>query len=131
MPEPAGRIVSGDHELTYVVSAESWYARRGRVDLVVSARSPGGGVAWEFAVLDRADIGCPSIQLSIFTDALTVFGEIPDFFAALATENPTDLPTVRSILDRIGAVDGTTRNRPADALLPRPADEVLFSWMRR
>lgn len=104
--------------LAYTVSHEAWYARRpGIVDqpqIMVSASSPGGGCAWEFGVNEH-DFGSHgrAIRVDVFDDAFAAFAQIPEFFAALAAEGIGTLDGVRSVLDRMGAVDETDRTDPA------------------
>ena len=123
MSNSTPRIVSGDCALIYIIGAEAWYAytltNLERADLLLFAQAPGGGVSWEVRLIDRADLGHPHVELRVFNDGMAAFAEVPDFFAALAAEQPRDLVAVRTIAERIGAVDGTPRQRPSR----RPLDE--------
>lgn len=123
MPESTARIVFGDCVLTYILSAEAWYAYAlsslEQADLLLLARSPSGVVHWEVRVIDRADLGQPLVEIRLTGDDVAAFVDVPDFFAALATGQPRDLVAVRAIADAIGAIDGTPRERPP---LP-PLDE--------
>lgn len=78
---------------------------------MVGAYANEGGCAWEFCVEDRSDLGLGTVQLKVFSDAFEAITQIPEFFAALASERPRTLSDVRLILDRLGAVDKTERVR--------------------
>lgn len=122
------RIIADDCVLTYLVCAETWYANTlndaDSPDLYISATSNEGGQHWEFGVIDRtAVMGHPCLELRLFSDALAALADLPEFFAAMAAEQPRDLNAVRAILDRIGAVDGTVRERPWSSFLPLYASD--------
>lgn len=105
-----------DCTLAYTVNHESKYYRLYREatgtmtgrSLGVAASASGGGVAWEF-VVEEHRLGKGAVQLQIFDDAFAALAQIPEFFAALAEQEPTSLDAVRAILDELGAVDQTTR----------------------
>jgi hypothetical protein len=104
-----------DCHLAYIVSHEAWYANampERHPEINVVAAADGGGCAWEFMVeeVDLGSGGTP-IRVKVFDDAFAAFEEMPEFFASLAAEKTGTLDGVRSILDRMGAVDETDRTR--------------------
>ncbi|MEV4078706.1 hypothetical protein AB0J43_00240 [Nonomuraea fuscirosea] len=105
------------HRLAYVIGYEAWYfqhqgvtARR-QLDVTASAQD---GVAWHF-VVEEVNLGRPtsSIRLAVYEDAFVAFQQLPEFFAAVGEGQPKTLPEVVAILDAMGAVDETERQRPA------------------
>lgn len=104
--------------LAYVVNREAWYypanqkigSLEGR-SLNVSAANPAGGCRWEFTVQEY-DINGGAVRLQMFDDSFQAFEQIPGFFQALTSEQPSSLDQVREILDRLGAVDTTERVSP-------------------
>ena len=105
-----------DTHLAYSVFHEAWYAsvpgnvRQPEIGVAASAEGSGGGVAWEFAV-EEVDLSPTAIRVRVFDDAFAAFAEMPEFFAALAAEKITTLAQVRELLDRLGAVDETSREQ--------------------
>jgi hypothetical protein len=113
------QLAEGGH-LAYIVMHEAWYASSpGIVDhpeISVSASftGNGGGSAWSFGI-EEVELGLrigPAIRVKVFDDAFPAFVQIPEFFAALASGQVTMLRDVRSVLDRMGAVDETERRGP-------------------
>jgi hypothetical protein len=107
-----------DCRLAYIVSHEAWFARTpGIVDRpeisVCASANDGRGGEWSFGI-SEVDFGShgQAIELKVFDDAFAAFAQIPEFFAALAAENITELAGVRALLDRLGAVDQTERRTP-------------------
>jgi hypothetical protein len=76
------------------------------IQVAASAKGRGGGVRWEFSVIEVPRIG---IELKIFDDSWPAFEEIADFFRDLAVDRPSGLEEIVRLLDRIGAVDETER----------------------
>lgn len=104
--------------LAYTVTHEAWYwdavrdARTGEhPHLMVSASTGGQGVGWEFQI-DGYDLSGPVTRVKMFMDAYAALSQVPEFFAALAEQQPTTLDEVREILDGLGAVDETPRVSP-------------------
>jgi hypothetical protein len=102
--------------LTYTVMHEAWFKSvlDGERYLMVHASARGGGCHWEFQVVEGEISPHPSTRVKIFDDAYAAFTQIPEFFAALTAEAPGTLDGVRAILDRLGAVDETQREKPED-----------------
>ncbi len=97
--------------LAYVVAKEAWYAHvtPDPPTIWISVNHSGGGSPWEFSVFEVEGIG---VKLGIFDDAWPAFNDLPEFFQALATKGKgTTLDDVRQILDNLGAVDSTERER--------------------
>ena len=93
--------------LTYTVSHEAWYSRVvERPEIVVS------GPGWEFVVTEHDHGDRNPIRVGVFEDAFAAFAQIPEFFAALAEQQPGTLTGVRAILDEMGATDETPRVSP-------------------
>ena len=112
-----------DTHLAYTVTHEAWYARslpddRREINIAASA-GPGVGVAWDFTV-EEVNLGShgPAIRVKIFDDAFAAFTQIPEFFAALASEGVADLRDVCAVLDGMGAVDETERRGPHGVTRP-------------
>ena len=103
-----------DCRLAYIVSHEAWYARAmpdRQPEMSVMAAAEGGGCAWEFTVreADFENRGQRPVSVTLFDDAFAAFAQIPEFFAALATEDYTTLSAVQALLDGFGAADETDR----------------------
>lgn len=100
---------------------------RPTIQVAASARGAGGGVAWEFAVVEY-DISGPTLRLEMFADAFDAFRQIPEFFGRLPVCE--SLRDVRAVLHAMGAVDeterGTTRAEERRTRLERAA-EVLYT----
>lgn len=104
-----------DCRLAYVVGAEAWYARSdpsSRPYVSVMAAADGGGAAWEFQVEERDDVRPGTVQVQAFDDAFDAFVQVPEFFAALAEQQPSSLAAVVAILNELGARDDTQRANP-------------------
>lgn len=117
-----------DCDLTYIVNAEAWYADAVRdryPTLSVVAESRDGGCAWEFGIEDRSDLGDDTICLKLFSDAFDAFTQVPEFFTALAQDQPQTLPDVCAILDRLGARDATKRTGPDAPVAAGPRGEPI------
>ncbi|WP_306365371.1 hypothetical protein [Nocardia sp. CC227C] len=111
--------LADDATLTYTLRHEAWYApalKQNGSDMpdavYVHSSAQGGGVHWEFSIEDGRLNTRRTTVLRMFDDAYRAFTEVPEFFAALAAEQPTHLTDVVAILDRIGAVDDTARVDP-------------------
>lgn len=131
--------VSDDCRFEYIVNHEAWYylpktdtARAGGStgrELNIRSAATGGGVAWEFMIQEYSFGNHPdAVRVCIFDDAFAAFTEIPEFFTALRDEHPTTLAAVRSILDRVGAVDATARETPHGV---QPARMALVDAINR
>lgn len=104
------------YRLTYIVAHQAWWANAARSatgsdpELYVHKESDGGGIAWEFTIVDRSrTIGRPSVQVRVFHESFAAFAELAPLFAALAAERPDTLGTVQAMLDRFGFTDVTQR----------------------
>jgi hypothetical protein len=87
------------------------------VGIAASAEGAGGPPAWEFRVEEATftdSSGRRPICVRLFDDAFAALAQIPEFFAALADGSAKDLQAVRDLLDRMGAVDETQRERDDD-----------------
>ena len=118
------QLPDGTH-LAYSINHESrWWRQiptqarpnngRPSIQVCASAEGNGGGVAWEFAVVEH-DLGktIPALKLGIFDDAWAAFADIPGFFASLADgDEMLTLDDVVAILKALGAVDETDRGEP-------------------
>jgi hypothetical protein len=128
-----------DTHLAYTVWHEAWYADASRIPgelphlmVSASAKGSGGGVAWEFQV-DEEELGREMVtRVKMFDDAYPALTQMPEFFAALAEQQPATLAEVRAILNGLGAVDETERvspygNKPAgpDAALDEIAAAII------
>lgn len=101
------------YSLTYFVHHEAWYAHvpgapRTEPHLVVCGGSADDSGAWEFRVSEHG-INGGTVKVSVFADAFAAFRQIPEFFAALATQSPRTLSAVCALLDSLGARDITAR----------------------
>lgn len=108
----------GTH-LEYTVYAETyWWQQLSRetrpnggrpcVQMAAGANE-GGGVKWEFGVVEH-DLGrAPALKLSIYDEGWEAFTCMAPFFAALASGEVRTLADVRNLLDSLGAVDKTER----------------------
>jgi hypothetical protein len=113
--------------LDYIVTDEAWYSRVSGIDrdepsITVSKSADGGfGCAWEFTIADKRKAlgGRAGVQVQVFDDAFAAFVELAPLFATLAAERPNTLDQVRVLLDELGLVDATERQRP----VRRPAGE--------
>ncbi len=97
--------------LDYVIRKEAWYAHgaRDEPEIQIRAASRDGGAYWEFTAIEVNGIG---VELSIFGGAFHAFNDLPEFFQILASKGKgTTLDDVRQILDNLGAVDSTERER--------------------
>jgi hypothetical protein len=123
-------LPGGTHLAYYVYHESQWWSQlsdelrpnggRRCVQVAASARGRGGGVRWEFSVVEVPDIG---LKLSIFDDTWPAFQEIADFFRDLAVDRPSTLAEVVTLLERIGAVDETERpDQGAPASHPNAGD---------
>jgi len=106
-----------DTHLAYVISHEAWYwsalpGRQPEVGVMASAKGTGGGVAWEFYIVEYDFSGSNPIKLGMFNEAFAAFEQIPEFFSALVAEKISSLEEVVALLRRIGAVDETDRTAP-------------------
>ncbi|WP_280389887.1 hypothetical protein [Nocardia wallacei] len=100
--------------IEYIIWSEAWFADASpsefpRINIISAAE--GGGVDWEFNVIERQLDGWTT-QVLVFADAYNAFVDIPEFFAAMAETQPRFLHEVIAILDEMGAVDGTPRVNP-------------------
>lgn len=125
--------IPDDCFFAYTVMHEAFYASvlNGKREISVSASAHEGGCLWEFMV-EEVDLGGhPNVKVNIFDDAFDAFAQIPEFFARLTTERPTDLKQVARILDDLGARDTTERidrdgkRLPTRDSLPRPLVQRL------
>jgi len=112
-----GVAVPDDARFAYIVRHEAYYwsAIKGfddRHSLMVQAAANDGGVYWEFQVDEYPEINCGAIRVCVFGDAFAAYAQIPGFFASLVAERPSSLDELRTILDRLGAVDLTDRTDP-------------------
>ena len=110
-----------DHEMTYTLPHEAWYADAWRIgcdkdatrEIVISKAAKGGGCDWEFYVVEIADIG---VQVRMYDDAWQSFDEAPELFAGLGGLAPNEgrpgFDDVLALLDRLGYRDATDRNAP-------------------
>jgi hypothetical protein len=100
----------------YYVSHEAYYAdavTHRQPEIMVAAVNPEGGARWEFGVRQH-DLGSiDAIRVEVFDDAFAAFTQARPFFDALAAERPSTLAEVRTILDRLGAMDQTARTAPS------------------
>ena len=100
--------------LAYSLMHEAWYAdvvKLGKPTIMVGAASNGGGCAWEFVVTEHILGSQTGIRLEMFDDSFDAFAQIPDFFTRLRTGKPSTLREVQALLDSMGAVDSTERQR--------------------
>jgi hypothetical protein len=115
-PDNLRELPSGGY-LTYSVAAEAYYYHTvGREEPSITVMSShtgrGGGVSWEFQVVDRSErIGQLALRVEIFDDAWAAFVEVPEIFAAMAAGTVKSLNDLRTLLDGLGAVDETTREQ--------------------
>jgi len=134
MTEPANssstagtsRLPEGTH-LAYVVAHEAWYRKVVDQPAIQVAAAADGGQAWGFTV-DEYSFG--AIHVGVFEDAFAAFAQIPEFFAALASEGAATLDDVRRILDAMGAADETDRTR-RDLGAPERAEDIIAEAIRR
>lgn len=108
------RRLPDDCFLAYVISHEAWYANviDGR-EILISAESRGGGVAWELKAEEVNVGGKPTVRLSIFSDAFDAFVQVPEMFQAIAEQGRFQrLEDLAAVLDRLGAQDVTKRTEP-------------------
>jgi hypothetical protein len=116
-----GINVPDDCTFAYVVLSEGWYAEAiDRPEMSVQLVNHAGGVNWEFVIVQKHH-GQSCIQVRIFDEAFAAFGQIPAFFDALRDEQPRTVEAVRKILDRLGAIDRTDREKPAYLSTPGEA----------
>lgn len=111
--EAQGRRIDDDCTWTYIVNSETYYAggfANEDPSIGIHAHADGGGVKWEFKISERDN--SRAARLEMFFDAFAAFTDIPEFFKALADEEPATLVNVREILDRLGADDRTERVAP-------------------
>jgi hypothetical protein len=106
-----------DTHLAYIVWAEAWYHDANSNEepflmISASAKGSGGGAAWEFQVDGYELVGKPVTRVKMFYDAYAALAQMPEFFTALAGQQPLTLDEVRAILDGLGAVDETPRVSP-------------------
>lgn len=73
-------------------------------DISVIARTPNDGGRWEFAVEGVEIHGEVFPRVCLFHDGWKAFEEIPDFFAALTSNQPGSLEEVTALLLQLGAV---------------------------
>jgi hypothetical protein len=117
-----------DTRLAYTVWQEAWfYDPRNNEEpfLMVSAAAKGGGVAWEFQIDGYELGGNPVTRVKMFDDSYAALAQLPEFFAALAEQQPGTLDEVRALLGSLGAVDETPRVSPYSDR--PPASRVTFS----
>lgn len=103
-----------DCRFAYVVNHEAWWysvLKDEKPGIMVMAAHNEGGVAWEFEAGEMVLGGESAVKIHMFNDSFDAFTQVPEFFAALAEEKPGTLDGVRTILDRLGAVDRTARTR--------------------
>lgn len=105
--------------LAYTVAAESYYWRHmnrmtePNIGISASHDGRGGGVDWEFSVADHTErLGQQALRVEIFDDAWQAFAELPEIFTAMGAGEIKTLDDLRALLDRLGAVDQTTRTDP-------------------
>jgi hypothetical protein len=81
------------------------------VQISASAKGQGGGCDWEFSVVE-IDLGHrKALRLGIFDEGWEAFTLMAPFFAGLASGEYPTLGDVRELLDSLGAVDETERER--------------------
>jgi hypothetical protein len=108
-----------DTHLAYIVVHEAWYSQppnNVRIDnrptLTVQASAEGGGVAWEFEIVEETTPP-GALRVYVFDDAWQAFDQVPEFFFALVgLGGKATLEKVRGALDLLGAVDETDRVGP-------------------
>ena len=116
-----------ESRLTYTVTHEAWYASSAVQTLpgpyevgvhreALDRAGQGSGVHWEFVIewhdfkhLNDSHTYTP--RVAVFNDAWQAFIEVPDLFAALAQDKPKTVKDVTDILDRLGFIDTTERQR--------------------
>jgi hypothetical protein len=77
------------------------------IQVSASAKGQGGGVKWEFSIVEHdLDAGKP-LRLEIFDEGWEAFTLMAPFFTRLADVDTLD--GVRELLDELGAVDETER----------------------
>jgi hypothetical protein len=91
---------------------------RPTIQVAASAKGAGGGVAWEFAVVEMTQT---TLYLEVFDDAWQAFAQIPAFFESLPDCDTLD--AVQALLDLLGAVDETERGVTRT--------EERRNWLRR
>lgn len=95
------------YRLTYTIPHEAYYKSViTDVSIGVQKAADEGGVAWEFSIVEKRNIG---LRVEVFDDAWAAFAEIPELFAELARSGRTNLGGVRGILDDLGFEDATQR----------------------
>jgi hypothetical protein len=82
------------------------------VYVFASKKGDGGGSRWGFSIIEK-DLAGPAIKVEVFEDAFAAFTEIPQFFVALARNQPNHMATVYALLRASGAVDETPRVDPS------------------
>lgn len=116
-----GKPLPGGGRLAYTVTRDAWYwqamSDSHSPDIVIEAQVCDGddATAWEFIIASEVLDGENALKINVFDEAFDAFVEIPDFFAALATEKPQTLEEVVALLDRVGAEDITEREAPRRA----------------
>ena len=107
--------VDPDYRYTYDVPAEAWYGHTiaGAPRIGVHRSHVDGGVAWEFSI-EEHDLNGPTLLLRTFGDAWDAFGDVPELFEALRTEQPDTLTELRALLGGLGFEDITKRTRAQD-----------------
>jgi hypothetical protein len=105
-----------DTYLAYTVYHETyWWSQitpvesrpnEGRPCVQIHCASRGGGVKWEFGVVEH-DLYRPALKLGIFDEGWEAFRVLRPFFDGLADVHSLD--GVRALLDSLGAVDETER----------------------
>lgn len=114
---PAREFPGGGY-LAYIVVVETYYYQRlgnpdKRPPSINIFASRGGGVSWEFSVTDHtARLGQRALKVEIFDDAWAAFADLPELFVAMADGEIESLDELRTLLDRLGAVDQTPRIDP-------------------
>jgi hypothetical protein len=107
-------LPEGAH-LAYVASHEAWYARANRIDhpeLNIVAAAEGGGCHWEFTAEEYELGGRSVVRVRMFFDSFAAYDQMPEFFQALAQQGESaSLARIRGVLDALGAVDETQRER--------------------
>ncbi len=116
-PTSPRRELPGGSFLAYIVGAESYYYRAAMKDdpyISIGATNDGDGPSWEFSVVDHSErLNAPTaLRVEIFDDAWRAFSDVPELFAAMAAGEIESLDDLRALLDRLGAVDQTTRDNP-------------------
>lgn len=112
-------LPEGTH-LAYIVVHEAWYSmppndvridKRPTLTVCASAEGQGGGVAWEFELVHQLG-KVDALQLKMFSDSWDALKQIPEFFEGLTRIGRTaNIANVRALLDELGAVDETQRER--------------------